>query len=90
LEQNFDARQFEGLRVVVKLNSAFPFPMNLFRGFPTKMFINKRPDGKFEVARMLPGPQENDFEVLHTCDDYQSAEEWAVEWLKKDPGFGGV
>lgn len=76
--------QFEGLRVVVKLNSAFPFPMTLIRGFRTNLFINKRPDGKFEVARVLPGPEENDFEVLHTCDDYQSASEWALEGLKEN------
>jgi len=69
---------------VVKLNSVFPFPMNLSRGLPTNLFINKRPDGKFEVARVLPGPQESDFEVLHTCDNYQTAEKWAIEQLKKE------
>ena len=79
-----DAGRFGGLRVVVKLNSVFPFPMNLSRGLPTNLFINKRPDGKFEVARVLSGSQESDFEVLRTCDDYQSAEEWTVEELKKE------
>jgi hypothetical protein len=58
--------------------------MNLSRGLPTNLFINKRPDGKFEVARVLGGPHVGDFEVLHTCDNYQSAEEWAVEQLKKE------
>jgi hypothetical protein len=36
------------------------------------------------VARVLGGPHVGDFEVLHTCDNYQSAEEWAVEQLKKE------
>ena len=53
-------------------------------GFLRNLFINTRPDGKFEVARVLSGSQESDFEVLRTCDDYQSAEEWAVEELKKE------
>jgi hypothetical protein len=80
----FGGRTARGLGIVVKLNSVFPFPMNVSRGLPTNLFINTRPDGKFEVARVLPGPQESDFEVLRTCDDYQSAEEWAVEQLKKE------
>jgi hypothetical protein len=58
--------------------------MNLSRGLPTNVSINKRPDGKFEGVRVLQGPQESDFEVFHTCDDYQSAEKWAVEQLKKE------
>jgi hypothetical protein len=59
--------------------------MDLSRGLPTGLLINKRPDGKFEVARLLKAsdPRECDFEILHTCDGYQGAEEWAIEQLKK-------
>jgi len=76
----------EDLQVMAKLNSVFPFPMKLFpRGLPTNLFVNKRPDSKFEVVKLLPGPTETDFEILHTCSDYQSAQEWAIEYLRRLP-----
>jgi len=70
---------------VAILNSVFPFPMDISRGLPMGLLINKRPDGKFELARRLrPGhAQEGEFEILHTCDTYRDAENWAIEQLKK-------
>jgi hypothetical protein len=49
------------------------------------LLINKRPDGKFELARRLRSghTQEGEFEILHTCDTYRDAENWAIEQLKK-------
>jgi hypothetical protein len=74
---------------VAKLNSAFPFPMDISRGLPTGFLINKRPDGKFEVARRSRSvrTQGNDFDILHTCDTYRDAEKWAIEEHAKGGRF---
>jgi len=38
----FEGRPVRGLRIVVKLNSVFPFPVNLSRGLPTNLSTRGR------------------------------------------------
>ena len=65
---------------MAKLDSVPLYPVNLIAdGLPTNLCLNKRPDGKFEIARVLkPGsPQEGEFEVLGQFENEQSAREFA-------------
>jgi hypothetical protein len=53
---------------MAKLRSQPYFPENLFdhQGIPINMCLNKTPEGKFQIARVLQpgGPQEGEFDVI--------------------------
>ena len=54
---------------MVKLSSQPLYPINLYdgNGNPANMVLNKTPEGKFQIARVLkPGlPTEGEFEVIY-------------------------
>ncbi len=72
---------------MAKLNSVPLYPISLpAGGVPTNLVLNKTPDGRFQIARVLKpgGPQEGDFEVLFTGEDEPSAREFARNQVRKD------
>jgi hypothetical protein len=78
-------------RLMAKLSSAALYPISLsVADYPTNLVLNKTPEGKFQVARVLKagGPQEREFEVLYTGDDEQGAREFArQEVARESPGL---
>jgi hypothetical protein len=76
---------------MAKLRSVPLFPITLGGGgIPVNLCLNKRPEGKFQIAKVLKpgGPQEGEFELLKEFDDEYSAREYARSQVRKDfPGL---
>jgi hypothetical protein len=65
--------------------------VNLFvGGIPANLIKNRTPDGKFQIARMLPpgGLEEGSFEVLWEGDSEPEAEAFARTQIEREsPGI---
>lgn len=61
------------------LRSVPLFPINLVAGGLVNLVLNKTPEGKYEIARVLKpgGPLEGDSHVLGEFDDEDSARNFA-------------
>jgi hypothetical protein len=75
---------------MAKLNSAPLYPTTLVAGdIPVNLCLNKTPEGKFQIARVLKpgGPQEGEFEILYEGDE-SGAREFARQLTDKEfPGL---
>jgi hypothetical protein len=74
-----------------ELNSVPLYPISLAAAdYPTNLVLNKTPEGRFQIARVVKpgGPNEGEFEVLHECADEASAREYARSVVRKEfPGL---
>ena len=65
---------------MAKLRSQPLYPTTLtMHGVPVNLCLNKTPEGKFQIARILKpgGPQEGEFDVLWEGDSQLEAEAFA-------------
>jgi hypothetical protein len=75
---------------MAKLSSVPLFPVTLTAGRPVNLCLNKTPEGRFQIAKVLKpgGPQDGEFEVLYEGEDEAAARDFASEWT--DQNFPGL